>query len=392
MGTDNGLKRIYLDNAATSWPKPPEVYEAVDHWQRTNGTAVGRGVYDTALETGRLVLDARRAVAQLLGASDPSRVVFTLNGTDALHLAIQGLIRPGDHVVTTVVEHNSVLRPLRQLADGRGVAVTHVGCDAEGIVAAEKVIGALNSKTKFVVVAHASNVTGALQPVAEIGAELRRRGVTFVVDAAQTFGEIPFTAEELSCDLLAAPGHKGLLGPLGTGVLYVRPGVEERLMSIRTGGTGSESNSTKQPTTMPDKFESGNLNVPGIVGLGAGVRWLQARGVAQVRRHAQTLTLRLCEGLSRIQGVRLLGPRDVERRLGVVSIAIDGYDPQEAAAVLAGSYGIETRAGLHCAPLMHKALGTDSGGGTLRLSTGPFSTESEIDAATAALGDLTASQ
>jgi cysteine desulfurase family protein len=384
------MQRIYLDNAATSWPKPAEVYDAVDRWQRENGAPFGRGVYDSASATDRLVHDARRAVATLLGVDNPSRIVFTLNGTDALHLAIQGLIKPGDHVVTTVVEHNSVLRPLRQL-ESRGVATTHVGCDGDGVVAASDVIKALNSKTKFVVVAHASNVTGALQPVAEIGAELRKRGVTFIVDAAQTLGELPFTAEELSCDLLAAPGHKGLLGPLGTGVLYVRPGIEERLASIRTGGTGSQSSSTLQPKTMPDKFEAGNLNVPGIVGLGAGVRWLLDRGISHVREHALQLTTQLLDGLLKLPGVRVLGPREASRRVGLVSLTIEGYDPQEAAAVLATSFGIEARAGLHCSPLMHKALGTDAGGGTLRLSLGPLNTTDHVDAALAALGQLTTS-
>lgn len=389
MNENLAMQRIYLDNAATSWPKPAEVYDAVDRWQRENGAPFGRGVYDSASATDRLVHDARRAIAAVVGVDDHSRVVFTLNGTDALHLAIQGLIKPGDHVVTTVVEHNSVLRPLRQL-ESRGVATTYVGCDADGVVAAGDVAKALNSKTKFVVVAHASNVTGALQPVAEIGAELRKRGVTFLVDAAQTLGEIPLAAEELSCDLLAAPGHKGLLGPLGTGVLYIRPGVEERLASIRTGGTGSESSSTLQPKTMPDKFEAGNLNVPGIVGLGAGARWLLQRGISNVREHTLQLTTQLLGGLSKLPSVRVHGPRAAAERTGLVSLTIDGYDPQEAAAVLATAFGIEARAGLHCSPLMHKALGTAAGGGTLRLSLGPFSTAEHVDASLAALGQLTA--
>lgn len=387
MNEDLEMQRIYFDNAATSWPKPAEVYDAVDRWQRENGAPFGRGVYDSASATDRLVHDARRAVAAVLGVDDPSRVVFALNGTDALHLAIQGLIKPGDHVVTTVIEHNSVLRPLRQL-ESRGVATAHVGCDANGVVAAGDVVKALNSKTKFVVVAHASNVTGALQPVADIGAELRRRGVTFIVDAAQTLGELPYSAEELSCDLLAAPGHKGLLGPLGTGVLYIRPGIEERLASIRTGGTGSQSSSTLQPKTMPDKFEAGNLNVPGIIGLGAGARWLLERGIANVREHALQLTTRLLGGLAELPSVHLHGPREAGGRVGLVSLTIDGYDPQEAAAVLATSFGIEARAGLHCSPLMHKALGTAAGGGTLRLSLGPFNTVEHVDILLAALGQL----
>ena len=381
-------KRICLDNAATSWPKPDEVYAAADRWQRENGTAAGRGISPESIETDRLIQEARRNVANVLGVGDPRRIVFTLNGTDALHLVIQGLIRPGDHVVTTVCEHNSVLRPLRQLVSPRGVATTHVGCDDAGRVSPSDVLAALNSKTAFVVVTHASNVTGAIQPVAEIGAELRKRGIPFVVDAAQTVGELPFMVDDLMCDYLAAPGHKGLLGPLGTGILYVRPGMEERLQSIRTGGTGSESHTTVQPTTLPEKYESGNLNVPGIVGLGAGAKWLAERGIAAVREHAVTLTERLLAGLRGSNGIRIVGPQDAAGRVGVVSLTIDGYDPQEAAAVLATSFGIQSRAGLHCAPLMHKALGTDARGGTLRLSVGPFSTTDDVDAAIEALKQM----
>jgi cysteine desulfurase / selenocysteine lyase len=305
-----------------------------------------------------------------------------------LHLAIQGLIRPGDHVVTTVCEHNSVLRPLRQLADERGVAVEHVRCNAEGVVSPADVLSAVAPRTKFVVVTHASNVTGALQPIAEIGEELRRRGITFVVDAAQSAGEIPLELDAWPVDFVAMPGHKGLLGPLGTGLLYVRPGCEERLLSIRTGGTGTESRSTRQPTAMPDKFESGNLNVPGLVGLGAAAKWLAARGVAAVREHALDLTARLLDGLAGVPGLAIVGPRSAESRLGVVSVRLEGYDPQELAAVLATSYGIECRAGLHCAPLMHRALETESVGGTLRLSCGPFTTVDDVNAAVAALSEI----
>jgi cysteine desulfurase family protein len=382
-------RRIYLDHAATTFPKPSEVYDAVDRWQRTNGAAAGRGTSPESLETDRLIAEARRGVAQLLGIADSRRIVFAFNGTDALHLAIQGLVRPGDHVVTTVVEHNSVLRPLRQLQDKRGVAVTHVGCDERGMVSPQAVLDAVNSRTSFVVVTHASNVTGAIQPVAEIAAGLRGRDIPLVVDAAQTVGELPFTVEQLGCDLLAAPGHKGLLGPLGTGILYVRPGLEERLASIRTGGTGSESQSTAQPASLPDKYESGNLNVPGIVGLGAAAAWLKHRGIAAIREHALGLTTRLLDGLQRIQGAAVVGPPTAADRVGVVSVTLAGYDPQEASAVLATSFGVQTRAGLHCAPLMHRALGTDVDGGTIRFSVGPFNTLDDVDAALAALVEMT---
>lgn len=388
--THDAPRRIYLDNGATSWPKPAEVYNAVDSWQRANGTAAGRGTSTAAQETDRAVEQARRAVAAILGTPHYKQVVFTLNGTDALHLAIQGLVRPGDHVVTTVVEHNSVLRPLKALGDPRGVAVTHVGCDAQGVVSAKAVLAAINSKTKFVVVSHASNVTGALQPIGEIGAELRKRDITFVVDGAQTLGEIPLNVDALSCDLFAASGHKGLLGPLGTGILYVRPGIEERMKSIRTGGTGTDSGSLVQPPQMPEKYESGNLNVPGIVGLGEGARWLAGQGIVNLRQKGLELTARLLGGLTEVRGVSLVGPPSAVERVGLVSVVVDGYDPQEVAAILADRYGIETRAGLHCAPLVHRALGTDSRGGTLRISFGPFNTADDVDAVIGALGEIAA--
>ncbi|MCE9603954.1 MAG: aminotransferase class V-fold PLP-dependent enzyme [Planctomycetia bacterium] len=388
--TQGSQQRIYLDNASTSWPKPPEVYDAVDRWQRENGAAAGRGTSAAAMETDRQIELSRRAVAQLLGTPHWKNIVFTLNGTDALHLAIQGLIRPGDHVVATVIEHNSVLRPLRQLGDPRGVAVAHVGCDQEGIVSARSVLDAINSKTKFVVVSHASNVTGTLQPIAEIGAELRKRDIPLLVDAAQTVGEIPLDVDELGCDLLAASGHKGLLGPLGTGILYVRTGMEERLKSIRSGGTGTESSSTLQPTKSPEKYESGNLNVPGIIGLGEGARWLARQRIDSLRKRTVSLMRRLLQGLEAAKGLSIVGPREAEKRVGLVSVAVDGYDPQEVATILAGQYGIEARAGLHCAPLMHRALGTESRGGTLRISLGHFNTAEEVDAVVAALSEIAA--
>lgn len=385
------MPRIYLDNAATTWPKPESVYESVDRWMRDNGAAAGRAAYDEAGETDRLVDAARRDTARLLGVADPRRIVFTLNGTDSLNLAIHGLIRPGDHVVTTVCEHNSVLRPLKQLEELRGVAVTHVGCNEHGIVSTDDVLKAVNSKTRFVVLTAASNVTGALQPL-DVGEELRRRDIPLVVDAAQAVGEVPFNldADEPCCDILAAPGHKGLLGPLGSGILYVRPGLEDRLRSVRTGGTGSESQSLRQPSKMPDRYESGNLNVPAVVGLGAGVRYLLNRGIAAVREHAVALTTRLLEGTAGLDGVRVVGPPSAEARVGVVSFTIRGYDPQELAAGLATAYGIQVRAGLQCAPLMHKALKTDSLGGTLRVSFGPFNTTEDVDVLVTAIRELAA--
>lgn len=383
--------RIYLDNAATSWQKPPSVYEAVDRYMRFNGAPAGRGAYREAVEVERLVNDARKRIANLIGASDPKRIVFTSSGTDSLNLAIHGLLRAGDHVVTTVCEHNSVLRPLRHLEQELGIAVTRVECGANGIVDPTSFAAAIQSSTKLFVLTHASNVTGAIQPVEEVGMIAESRGIRFLVDAAQSLGHIPVTADQLHADLIAAPGHKGLLGPLGTGVLYVAPGVEELLSATRQGGTGTSSESDQQPKTLPDKYESGNHNVPGIVGLGAALTYLSERGVDDIRQHERELTTRLLDGFRSLDHVTIYGPQDAERRVGVVSIAIDDYDPQEVATMLDAAYAVQVRSGFHCAPLMHSSLATRERGGTVRFSLGPFTTPDQIDRAIQAVGEIAAS-
>lgn len=382
--------RIYLDNAATSWPKPDAVYTAVERYQRECGAPFGRSVYREAVEVEQSVTGARRALARLLGAVGPQRIVFTANGTDALNLAIHGVLSSGDHVVTTVAEHNSVLRPLRYLAEHRGVEVAYVGVDAAGVVDPEDVRRAITGETRLVVVTHASNVTGAVQPVEEIGRIAHAKGALFLVDAAQSLGHLPLDVDTIQADLLAAPGHKGLLGPLGTGLLYIRPGVEEQLAPLRQGGTGSQSQQDRQPDLLPDKYEPGNLNVPGILGLGAGVKHLEACVINTVAAHERRLTERLLDGLRQAGGLRVHGPADAAARVGVVSVTMPGYDPQELAAGLDAAYGIQVRAGLHCAPRMHEALGTLAGGGTVRFSLGCFTTEAEIDAAVSAMCELAA--
>jgi cysteine desulfurase family protein len=384
-------ERIYLDNAATSWPKPEAVYQAVERYQRQLGAPAGRSAYAEAAEVEAAIRTTRSQIAALIGAEDARTIAFAFNGTDALNQAIHGVLRDGDHVVTTVVEHNSVLRPLRALEEQRRITVSRVACDATGIVDPDDVRAAtLLHKTRLVVVSHASNVTGALQPAAEIGNFARERGCLFLLDAAQSLGDVSLNARELQVDLLAAPGHKGLLGPLGTGVLYVRSGVEPHLRSFRQGGTGSRSEEDRQPELLPDKYESGNLNVPGILGLGAGIDYLRQRGIDAVRAHAQQLTQQLLEGLSTMPGVTVFGPRDAAKQVGLVSVNLEGIDPQVAAGMLDVGYSIQTRAGLHCAPLMHKALGTLGTGGTLRFSIGPFNTEEHIDAALTALREISA--
>ena len=383
--------RIYLDNAATSWPKPAAVYEAVDRYLRFNGAPAGRGAYREAVEVERLVSDARKRVATLIGESDPKRIIFTSNGTDSLNLAIHGVLREGDHVVTTVCEHNSVLRPLRELESAAGVTVTRIECGANGIVEPADFEAAIQSNTKLFVLTHASNVTGAIQPAEEIGVIAKSHGICYLIDAAQSIGHIPVLAKQLHADLIAAPGHKGLLGPLGTGVLYIAPGVEELLRATRQGGTGTTSENDWQPDTLPDKYESGNHNVPGIVGLGAALAYLAERKLDNIRQHEQRLMSRLLDGLRSIENVTIYGPQDLERRVGVVSIGIDGYDPQEVATTLDSAYSVQVRSGLHCAPLMHASLGTSLRGGTVRFSIGAFTTSEHVDHAIQAVGEIAAS-
>jgi cysteine desulfurase/selenocysteine lyase len=381
--------RIYLDNAATSWPKPEVVYRAVDHYLREVGGPNGRSGYREALEANRIVERARRGVAELIGARDLARVVFGFNGTDMLNLAIHGIVRPGDHVVTTVCEHNSVLRPLRALRETADVTVSYVPCDGQGFVSPEDVRAALRPDTRLVAVVHASNVTGALQPIEEIGKVVRESDAFFLVDAAQSLGHVPIDVGQLEVDLLAAPGHKGLLGPLGTGVLYIRPGVERELQPLRCGGTGSRSEEDRQPEQLPDKYEPGNHNLPGLAGLAAATDFLRTETISEIHAHHTRLTARMLDGLRDVPGLTVHGPQSTTDRTSVVSITVDGYDPQELAAMLDASRRLQCRAGLHCAPRMHEALGTTAGG-TLRLSPGYFTSLEEIDTVIATLAEVSA--
>jgi cysteine desulfurase/selenocysteine lyase len=376
--------RHYLDNAATSFPKPEVVYAAIDDYNRRLGASAGRGAYSSAVEAADVVRRCRLNLARLFHAGDPDRFAFTLNGTDALNLALHGLLRPGDHVVSTIVEHNSILRPLRSLAE-RGVTVTYVDCDERGRVAPDAVRSSLRPETKLVAVTHVSNVLGTIEPIADVAGIARAAGVLVLIDAAQAAGHLPIDLDQLPVDMLATSGHKGLLGPLGTGVLYVRDGLEDRLVPPRQGGTGTVSEDDRHPGTMPELFEAGNLNVAGIAGLAAATGWLLDRGVDEVRRHEQQLTARLLEGLRDIASVRLAGPESVEDRTGIVSLAVDGWDSQDLAAVLDVEFGVEARAGLHCAPRIHERLGSATTGGLLRLSVGAMTTTDDVDAVVAAL-------
>ena len=384
------LRRIYLDNAATSWPKPESVYSAVTHAMRELGAPAGRGTYAEATEVERLLREARLETANLLGAPDSRSVIFTANGTDSLNLAIHGMLRPGDHVVTSMAEHNSTLRPLRQAQEHQAVTVTRVPCNGEGLVDPDDIRAAIQPHTRMVALVHVSNVTGAIQPVIEVGKITADHEICYLVDAAQSLGHLPFDLAATQADLIAAPGHKGLLGPLGSGVLYIHPRRAAELMPIRQGGTGTQSETDAQPDTLPDRFESGNHNVPSLLGLRAGIAYLKDRGVTAICDHEQQLAERLRQGLGEIKGLRIYGPQNVLNRAGVISLRIDGYDPQELAMLLDSNHRIQARAGFHCAPLVHKQIGTDQHGGTLRLSVGALTTTAEIDTVVEAIGEIAA--
>lgn len=370
---------IYLDNAATSFPKPPEVLAAMRDAIERIGANPGRGGHRMALEAGRAVTRCRETLADFIGAGEPERIVFTKNCTEAINTAVLGLLRPGDRVVTTDIEHNALWRPLCRLAR-EGVEVVAVRSEDDGRVDPEAFRAALRGGARLAALTHASNVLGAVNDVAAIARSAHEAGALVLVDAAQTLGEIPLRVEEMGLDLLAAPGHKGLLGPQGTGFLYVGPGVPA--LDPRTmGGTGSRSEDPEQPDFLPDRLESGTLNLPGIAGLEAGVRFLAQAGGA-LQAHAERMTQALCKGLLAMPGVRVLGP-ETGPRAHLVSFTLGSEDPEQVAAAL-DRMGIACRAGLHCAPQAYRRAGTLESG-AVRLSPGPFTTEGEVEAALAAL-------
>ncbi|HEX3601899.1 MAG TPA: aminotransferase class V-fold PLP-dependent enzyme [Lacipirellulaceae bacterium] len=383
-------RRIYLDNAATTWPKPEAVYDAVDHYQRHIGAPNGRSGYREAQESNRIVERVRRGVADIIGASEASHIILGLNCSDMLNIAIRGAVRPGDHVVTTVCDHNSVLRPLRMLSEEANVEVTYVPCDSQGFVSPDDIKSAIRAKTRLVAVNHASNVTGAIQAIDDIGRIVRTTDALFLVDAAQSLGHVPVDVRSCFADLLAAPGHKGLLGPLGTGILYIRPGIESEVKPLRLGGTGTQSDEDRQPDVLPQKYEPGNHNLVGLAGLVAATEFLREETIEAIHAHHSQLARQLTEELSEIEGVTIHGPKLAGDRTSVVSVTVDGYEPQELAAILDSTYRIQTRAGFQCAPRMHEALGIVAGGGTLRFSPGFATTAEEITQAVNALQEVAA--
>ncbi len=375
---------IYLDNAATSWPKPEAVYHAVDRFMREVGATPGRGGHRREEEAQHIADEARDALAHLFHAPDPQGVAFAMNATQAINMALKGLLRPGDHVVTSSIEHNGVWRPLKAL-ERQGVEITAVPCAPDGTLDPSSVEAALRPETRLVTLIHGSNVLGTILPVGEVGQICRDHGVLFLVDAAQTAGAYPIDMEAMQIELLAFAGHKGTYGPHGTGGLVVRPGVE--LETWVEGGSGVESASERMPEALPGRLEAGTQNAAGIAGLLAGVRFVLEQGVERIRAHEMELTALLIEELRTVPGLTILGPDDLARRTAVVSVTVEGYMPDQLATVLDQVFDVATRAGLHCAPQAHRTAGTLDCG-ALRFSPGFFNTAEDVTYAVESLREI----
>lgn len=380
------LKMTYLDNGATSFPKPEEVYTFMDRFYREHGVNPGRSGFDLCLEAGSLVDHARKLLCEFFGGSDPNRLVFGYNSTDALNLALFGTLKRGDHAVSTHVEHNAVIRPLWHLQDD-GVEVDWVDFDAHGYVDPEDVVRRFKKNTKAVVMNHGSNVVGTVQDIAAVGRACRERGVLLIVDASQTAGMVPVKMGELGADVVCFTGHKSLMGPMGIGGMYVREGVEIR--QTRAGGTGVRSIERHHLQEYPYRMEYGTPNLLGIAGLHAGVEWVNRTGLERIHRHEMALWTKLRDGLKALEGVTLYCAEDAGKpRISVLSFNVVGFEASDVGTILDVDYGIACRTGLHCTPMVHEHLGTDRIHGAVRFGIGPFNRPEQIDAAVAAVGDI----
>lgn len=367
---------IYLDNAATSFPKPKEVYDAVNKAMIEIGANPGRSGHKLSLSASRIVFECREEIAEFFNIPDSKNIIFTSNATEALNIAIKGILQPNDEVITTPLEHNSVLRPLKKLEEKIDIKINFIKCDEKGVFTLNEVLPLFNQKTKLIILTHSSNVIGNLTPVEEVFLESKKKGVLTLLDAAQTAGLIPIDVRKMNIDLLACPGHKSLFGPQGTGFLYIREGIE--LETLKEGGTGTESSSLLQPKELPERFETGTLNMPGIAGLLAGIRFIKKTGIENIRAHELKLMKKLIDGMKNIKNVILYGIQIPEKMASTLSFNLLNLDCSEVGFILDEVYDIYVRVGLHCAPLAHKTIGTYPQG-TVRISPGFFNTEGEIN-------------
>ena len=375
---------IYLDNAATSFPKPDVVIEAVVHTLKNVGGNPGRSGHSMSMAANRTVFQARENLATLLGVKDSSRLIFTSGATESLNLAIKGLVNTGDHVITSVFEHNSVTRPIHSLSK-KGVEVTKVSCDAEGYLSLEVLKSTIKKNTSLVVVSHASNVLGTIEPIQELCQICKENDVPILLDASQTAGLIPIDVESLGVDLLAAPGHKGLMGPQGTGILYIAENI--KLKPLIEGGTGGGPSGDEQPMALPERYEAGTMNMPGIAGLGTAAVFILNEGIENIRQKEKLLLQKLIDGLEKIDGVIIYGSHDAGKRVSLVSFNIKGIDPDMVAFTLDENFDIMVRSGLHCAPDTHRFLKTYPSG-CLRISPAYFNEEGEIDSVLKAIREI----
>ena len=376
---------IYLDNAATSFPKPEAVYKALDAFARTNLANPGRAGHKMALAAEHALDDCRHLLNQFFHGEGPERFVFTLNATDALNMAFKGVLAEGDHVIISDLEHNSVSRPLRAMQLAGRITLTRIHADGGGTVDPDAVRQAITPRTRMIALTHASNVLGTVQPIAAAGRIARERDLLFLVDAAQTAGVIPIDVREMNIDLLAFPGHKSLLGPTGTGALYVGP--RAKVGAWREGGTGGDSSSETQPRECPYFLEGGTPNVLGVAGLAAGVMYVNNQGIDRIRAHETALTERLWQRLETMGAFKVFGHRDMSQRVGTLSFHTNAVAAPELGGILDQAFDVAVRPGLHCAPYIHRSLGTFPDG-TVRVSPGPFNTEADIDQLAGALEEI----
>ena len=375
---------IYLDNAATTYPKPEKVYEKVMDCMKNYCANPGRAGHKLAMKAAREIYDARENVARLFNIDNPMNIVFTNNATESLNLAIKGSVKAGDHIITTSMEHNSVIRPIKAL-EMIGVENTIVQCDSEGFLDIDDIKKAIKPNTKLIVTTHASNVCGTIIDIKSVGNVAKENNILYLVDASQTAGVYDINIQDMNVDMIAAPGHKCLLGPQGTGVLYIREGLN--LTILKEGGTGSKSEDLFQPELLPDKYESGTHNTPGIVGLGEGIKFIFEEGIENIREHEEKLCEYMLNRLEEIPNITVYGPKDSKKRASVISINIGTIDSGEITFLLDSEYDIATRSGIHCAPLAHKTLGTLQQG-AVRFSLGYFNTKDDIDKAIDALKEI----
>ena len=374
---------IYMDNAATTMHKPQEVIDAVVNAMNSMGNA-GRGASEAALSASRVIYDTRDRLAELFGAEDARRIAFTSNSTESLNIAIKGSLNPGDHVITTVLEHNSVLRPLYEM-EKKGVELSIIRCDENGMPDISEMEASIKENTKMIICTNGSNLTGNYVDVSAIGKMAHAHGLVFVVDASQTAGVFPINVQEMNIDILCFTGHKGLLAPQGTGGIYVKDGIE--LRPLKTGGSGIQTYSKEHPVQMPTALEAGTLNGHGIAGLHAALGYLKKEGIDNIRSKEQELMWRFYNGVKDVPGVKIYGDYSQKERCAIVTLNIGDYDSSEVSDELLMEYNISTRSGGHCAQLMHKALGTVEQG-AVRFSFSHYNTEEEVDAAVRAIHEL----